>query len=74
VPFFGNLLKSIKLKDNPFDYVLIDSRTGLNDQAGICTQVLSDLLIVLFRLTSQNLDGLEHLIPAIRSQLNKRGL
>lgn len=72
-PFFRNLLKSIKLTDNPFDYVLIDSRTGLNDQAGICTQVLSDLLIVLFRLTSQNLDGLEHLIPAIRSQLKKRG-
>jgi tetratricopeptide (TPR) repeat protein/MinD-like ATPase involved in chromosome partitioning or flagellar assembly len=72
-PLFGNLLKSIERLPNPFDYVLIDSRTGLNDQAGICTQVLSDLLIVLFRLTAQNLDGLEYLIPAIRSQFKGRG-
>lgn len=72
-PFFDNLLKRIQHTTNPFDYVLIDSRTGLNDQAGICTQVLSNLLIVLFRLTAQNLDGLEHLVPAIRSQLKRRG-
>jgi cellulose biosynthesis protein BcsQ len=71
-PFFGKLLKTMKLIANPFDYVLIDSRTGLNDQAGICTQVISDLVIVLFRLTAQNLDGLEHLIPAIRSKLKAR--
>lgn len=72
-PFFDNLLKGIQHTTNPFDYVLIDSRTGLNDQAGICTQVLSNLLIILFRLTAQNLDGLEHLVPAIRSQLKRRG-
>ncbi len=71
-PFFGQLLESIKERSKPFDYVLVDSRTGLNDQAGICTQILSDLLVVLFRLTAQNLDGLEHLIPAIKSQLRTR--
>jgi MinD-like ATPase involved in chromosome partitioning or flagellar assembly len=72
-PFFGELIDSIKNSIHSFDYVLIDSRTGLNDQAGICTQVLSDLLIILFRLSIQNLDGLEHLVPAIRSQLKSRG-
>ena len=72
-PFFGGILKSLEERDEPFDYVLIDSRTGLNDQAGICTEVLSELLVVLFRLSEQNLDGLEHVIPAIRSQLESRG-
>lgn len=72
-PFFGELVYSIKNSIHSFDYVLIDSRTGLNDQAGICTQVLSELLIILFRLSIQNLDGLEHLVPAIRSQLKARG-
>ena len=71
--FFEKLLESIKEMPNPFDYVLIDSRTGLNDQAGISTQVLSDLLIALFRLSEQNLDGLEHLVPAIKNQLKIRG-
>jgi len=71
-PFFGELLKNIKFRSNTFDYVLLDSRTGLNDQAGICTQILSDLLLVLFRLSTQNLDGLEHLVPAIKSQLKAR--
>lgn len=71
-PFFGSLVRSIRNTSNPFDYVLIDSRTGLNDQAGICTLVLADLLVVLFRLTQQNLDGLEHLIPAFRSQFRDR--
>lgn len=70
--FFEKLLKEIKEREKPYDYILVDSRTGLNDQAGICTQVLSDQIVVLFRLNEQNLDGLEYLIPSIRSQLRKR--
>lgn len=70
--FFGGLLKSLEELKNPYDYILVDSRTGLNDQAGICTQVLADLIIVLFRLNAQNLDGIEHLVPAIRLQLEER--
>ena len=71
-PLFGKLLEGINEISNPFDYVLVDSRTGLNDQAGICTQVLSDLIVILFRLNAQNLDGLEHLAPAMKSQLKAR--
>ena len=70
--FFGKLLKGLREREKPYDYILVDSRTGLNDQAGICTQVLSDQIIVLFRLNEQNIDGLEYLIPAVRSQLKKR--
>ena len=70
-PFFTKVLTQIK--DRSYDYVLIDSRTGLNDQAGICTQVLSDLIVVIFRLTEQNLDGLGYLVPTLKSQLSRRG-
>jgi hypothetical protein len=69
-PFFGPFRETVK--GLGYDYVLIDSRTGLNDQAGICTEILPDLVLVLFRLTSQNLDGLEHVVPAIRAQLEAR--
>lgn len=71
--FFDKIIESLKKRDEPFDYILVDSRTGLNDQAGICTEVLSDQLVILFRLTGQDLDGLEHVVPAIRSQLDHRG-
>lgn len=70
--FFDEIINGLKKREEPFDYILVDSRTGLNDQAGICTEVLSDLLVVLFRLTGQDLDGLEHVVPAIRSQLKRR--
>ena len=64
--FFPDVIKQIRAMN--FNYVLIDSRTGLNDQAGICTQVLPKLVVILFRLTSQNIDGLLHVVPAIKNQ------
>jgi MinD-like ATPase involved in chromosome partitioning or flagellar assembly/tetratricopeptide (TPR) repeat protein len=72
-PFFTAILNALNnRKEDAFDYILVDSRTGLNDQAGICTEVLSDLLVILFRLSEQNFDGLDHLVPVIKSQLKKR--
>ncbi|MGW4212664.1 tyrosine-protein kinase family protein [Lentzea sp. NPDC004789] len=38
------------------DFVLIDSRTGISDIAGICTAHLPDRLVVLFTANDQNLD------------------
>jgi cellulose biosynthesis protein BcsQ len=70
-PFFVPLLDAICQKLE-YDYVLVDSRTGLNDQAGICTVVLPDLLIIIFRLTDQNLDGIERLVPSIRGEFDRR--
>ncbi|BBC36696.1 hypothetical protein SGFS_079900 [Streptomyces graminofaciens] len=40
-----------------YDYVLIDSRTGLSDNADICTLHLPDLLVACFTLSGQALDG-----------------
>lgn len=39
------------------DYVLIDARTGLSETGGIATHQLSDLVVLLFGLNHQNLEG-----------------
>jgi len=40
-----------------YDYVLIDSRTGLSDVADICTVELPDVLTVCFTLSDQSIEG-----------------
>ncbi|MFM9581058.1 FxSxx-COOH system tetratricopeptide repeat protein [Streptomyces caniscabiei] len=40
-----------------YDYVLIDSRTGLSDNADICTIQMPDVLVDCFTLSGQALDG-----------------
>jgi MinD-like ATPase involved in chromosome partitioning or flagellar assembly/class 3 adenylate cyclase len=40
-----------------FDFVLIDSRTGITDIGGICTIQLPDILALIFTATRQSLDG-----------------
>ena len=40
-----------------YDYILIDSRTGVSDTSGICTIALPDLLVVCFTLNVQSIDG-----------------
>jgi hypothetical protein len=44
------------MKEN-YDYVLIDSRTGLSDVADICTVHLPDALVTCFTLSEQGIDG-----------------
>jgi cellulose biosynthesis protein BcsQ len=69
--FFSNLLTELEKLN--YDYILVDSRTGLNDHAGICTQILPQLIVVLFRLNDQDLEGLQHVIPSLKQQLKLRG-
>jgi tetratricopeptide (TPR) repeat protein len=40
-----------------YDYVLIDSRTGLSDVADICTVHLPDVLVDCFTLSTQGIEG-----------------
>ncbi|PZH05153.1 ATP/GTP-binding protein [Streptomyces sp. NTH33] len=40
-----------------YDYVLIDSRTGLSDNADICTMQMPDVLVDCFTLSDQALEG-----------------
>ena len=45
-----------------FDYVLIDSRTGVTDTSGICTMLLPDKLVVPFTANTQSLAGIEDVV------------
>ncbi|MFF9686837.1 FxSxx-COOH system tetratricopeptide repeat protein [Streptomyces sp. NPDC014623] len=52
--FFDALRDDMKTN---YDYVLIDSRTGLSDIADICTVHLPDVLVDCFTLSDQSIDG-----------------
>lgn len=40
-----------------FDFVLIDSRTGITDTGGVCTIFLPDILVLVFTANEQSLAG-----------------
>lgn len=45
-----------------FRYVLVDSRTGRTDTAGICTTLLPQKLVVVFTPNRQSLEGVQALV------------
>jgi len=51
-----------------YDYVLIDSRTGLSDTSGICTITLPDTLVVCFTLSDQSINGASFVARSAREQ------
>jgi cellulose biosynthesis protein BcsQ len=50
-----------RLAEN-YRYVLVDSRTGLTDTAGICTMLLPEILVTVFTPNRQSLDGVIDLL------------
>lgn len=55
------------------DYVFVDSRTGLTDVGGVCTFVLPDIVVLVYALNRQNVDGIGMIQNAIRKHvLEKR--
>lgn len=65
----GLLLDSLKnWAKSHYDLVLIDSRTGLADVAGICTMQLPDVVALCFVLNRQNIDGVAKVAAAIRTK------
>lgn len=65
VQFFENFKADIEDTFKP-DYVLIDSRTGLTDVGGVCTLHLPDLVVLLFALNEQNLQGIASVARVLR--------
>ena len=55
-PFVENWKLSIEQAFQP-DYVLIDSRTGLTEVGGVCTTAFPHLVVMLFGLNEQNIEG-----------------
>ncbi|MFB9239119.1 FxSxx-COOH system tetratricopeptide repeat protein [Plantactinospora siamensis] len=65
----GIFLEALRrsMRDN-YDYVLIDSRTGLSDTAGICTVRLPDIVVDCFTMSTQSIDGAAAVAHSIRGQ------
>jgi cellulose biosynthesis protein BcsQ len=77
---FGEYLEKCREQwTNDYDFVLIDSRTGISDIGGICTAHLPDHLVVLFTANRQSIrgamelagraDAARNLLPFDRSRL-----
>ena len=54
--FFIELLKTY-LKDLDYDYIFIDSRTGVSDYSGICNVQIPDANVLVVAPTRQNVQG-----------------
>jgi len=50
-----------------YDWVLIDSRTGVSDTAGICTMQLPDMVVTCFTMNRQSVDGVDAVMRSIRA-------
>jgi MinD-like ATPase involved in chromosome partitioning or flagellar assembly/Tfp pilus assembly protein PilF len=52
-----------------YDYVIVDSRTGHSDEAGICTRDLADHLMVVSGFNRQNILGTSSFLANLKSSL-----
>ncbi len=57
-----------------YDYVLIDSRTGLSDVADICTIELPDVLTICFTLSDQSIEGAANVARQISGRYRDRNI
>lgn len=62
-----NYIEELKkwIKTSAYDYILIDSRTGINDYSGICNVQLPDINVFVIAANNQNFDGNERIIRRI---------
>ncbi len=51
--------------ETPYDYILIDSRTGFTEIGGLCVGPLADRLVVLTGLNDQNINGTVHFLREV---------
>ncbi len=63
-----NYIESLKkwVKTLGYDYILIDSRTGINDYSGICNLQIPDINMVVMAANKQNMLGCKRIIEQIR--------
>lgn len=68
----GKFLESIREEwESEFDFVLIDSRTGLTDSGGICTIQMPDILVTVFTATDQSISGVKGVAQRARKGRHK---
>jgi formylglycine-generating enzyme required for sulfatase activity/cellulose biosynthesis protein BcsQ len=68
----GVLLEQVKLRiRSRYDYVLIDSRTGVSDTSGVCTVQMPNEVVVCFTLNRQSIFGTAASAVSIFNQRKK---
>mgnify|MGYP002654296179 CR=1 FL=1 len=66
VSFFQQFLARIKSELNA-DFVIIDSRTGITESSGLCTQQLADEVVMLSSLSSESIRVTKHFKELIQN-------
>jgi MinD-like ATPase involved in chromosome partitioning or flagellar assembly len=66
VSFFQQFLTRIKSELNA-DFVIIDSRTGITESSGLCTQQLADEVVMLSSLSSESIRVTKHFKELIQN-------
>ena len=65
----GVFLEEVKRRlRQEYDYILIDSRTGVSDTSGVCTVQMPDDLVVCFTLNQQSIEGASASAQSAREQ------
>jgi len=52
-------------RTDTYDYVLVDSRTGISESGGLCIGPLSDYLVVFASLNDQNVEGTRQFLEEV---------
>ncbi len=63
--FIEHLRKEMSAR---YDFVVIDSRTGYADIAGICTIQMADILVPMFTMSRPSMSGIETVVESVRRQ------
>lgn len=50
-----------------FDFILVDSRTGISDAGSICTILLPDILVMVFTSSHQSIEGIRDVLVRARA-------
>lgn len=61
------LTEAKKYLRQEYEWVLIDSRTGISDTSGICTIQMPSAVVACFTLNRQSIDGVTAILRAIRA-------
>ena len=69
--FFEGAREALKKR---FDYILLDSRTGVSDTSGICTVQMPDVLVACFTLNNQGIEGASAVVSDVHRQRHPRAV
>ena len=70
-PFLEEAKRQMKAE---YDYILVDSRTGVSDTSGICTIQMPDILVSCFTLNHQGIEGALRITKSVFEKRKATGL